>query len=1026
MILRFLHANKSLSKALTLVLLLGGSLSLFNLTRTNYPVVNWDILRIKTAYPNASSKNIEVKITNKIEKKLLEISGIEKMVSHSMDHLSLIMVTLDSKNLNPEKIKKDIRNKLDSITDLPVDLPSRPIIEEIKTSDATILELAITGKDKSTRNEIAKKLKNKLLGVEGILGVNTSDILEKEIIIEVNLKNLKRKKLSFQDLVYALQSHHLPSSGFQIKTSNGLKKILTHSRFENLKDLENLIVRSNFSGKRIRLKEVAVIKEVFEAPTVLTRTDSKDSHNLTIRASAETDNIALSKKIRTLVSKFRETIPHGIEIKIIQDLSIYTEELLSILGLNTILGFLLVLVILYFFLPPYVAFWAAMGIPLSFLGSFILFKAFGIPLNTVTLVSLVLVLGLLVDDAIVIAENIAAKKEQGLSSLKAATQGVKEIFWPVTVTIITTILAFLPLYFLKGISGQFIRHVPIVVTIALVISLLEATVLLPFHLIHGRGKTPKNLPYKKLSNFYQKSLSWTLKYKVPTLLFFVAILIGTSSFFIQKGKFLLFPLNDVDSFHVIAELGPGSTLEKTKEKMKQVEKIISSVHPDQRLHYTTRIGHHQTNVFDPFFANQENWATISVNLKPSNQRSVRSEKIVSLIKQKFKNLDGFEKLDIELSNDGPPVGKAFEISLIGHNEKDRKSLHKEIVQILHNIDTVQNITTSERKGKKQLSLFPDSKRLASMGVKAKTLEETIALAFQEQKIGHLLKDGEERSIKLKLHLKKNDEKNVLNSIPVPNAMGTLIPLKKLAIISEGPSRESFQHTRGVPSITIKADVNQSKMTSLELNKKIKKLLSPLLIKYRDVEVIWGGENKSTRETLNNLLIIFGVVLLLIYFSLICTLNSIFLPLIILGILPFGAVGILWAFYFHGYPLSFLSLVGGIGLLGIMVNDGLILISVLNVLPSKRLGNIIEVCQGRFRPVLLTTLTTVSGMIPTIYGIGGTKPFIVPIVLSVAGGIIFATFITLYMVPCLFALYIDLPVKIGNFWQIPINERAEAY
>ena len=355
MVLKYLDSNKALSRALTLILLFGGLFSLNFLSRTNYPVVKWDILRVKTPYPNTSAKNVEVKVTNKIEKRLLEISGIEKIVSHSMDNLSLIMLHLDTKNTDQEGVKREIRSKLDSLYDLPSELPSAPIVEEIKTSDATILEVALTGADKNVRNEMAKKLKDKLLNLEGILGVKSSSILEKEVMIEIDLRRLNQKKLSLQEVVRALKSHHLPSSGFQLKTKRGIKKIITNSRFENIKDIERLILRSNASGKKIRLREVATISEKFKPPKFLTRTDGVDSHNLSISVSATSDNIRLSKKIRAEIDLFKRnqrSLSKDLKIVVIKDLSLYTSDLLSILTTNTVLGFLFVFIVLLFFLPP--------------------------------------------------------------------------------------------------------------------------------------------------------------------------------------------------------------------------------------------------------------------------------------------------------------------------------------------------------------------------------------------------------------------------------------------------------------------------------------------------------------------------------------------------------------------------------------------------------------------------------------------------------------------------------------------------
>lgn len=997
-----------LTQLTTVLIFIIGLLSALHLKRATYPNVNFDILKITTEYPGASTEDVETNVTRKVEKELESVQGIDRIRSISLENVSIIFVFVDLDHNNTDQVKDEIRNAVDRVNDFPQEVTNRPKIDEIRSSNVPVIEIALLGnaEDERLMREVIKDLEEDLKEIKGIASVEKVGYRKREVKILADANKLKEYYFSLLDIVRAVSDRNVHSSGGTIASFKDAKKVVSFSEFLKPTDANNVILRSNFYGKQVKINEVARVVDGFEKYEVMSRTEKRQSINLLVRAQANADVIDISDEIKKHLEKERKNLPPNLTLKIVSDFSLYTKSLLNILKNNALIGIVLVLSCLMIFLTTMTAFWTAIGIPLSFLGAFIFFPLFDISINFISMITLILVLGLLVDDAIVVAENITKHLEEGKGKVEAALAGTKEMFWPVFTTIVTSILAFIPMFFMTGVTGKFITEIPIVVILTLIFSLFECTLILPAHMAHGpKIKPRKNLWFNKVKKVYERFLIKALKYRAVTLGAFVLFLVLTSVLFVTKMKFMLFPYDDIDVFYVITEMPQGTSIEKTSEKMKEVEDVVDQISRDEMVSFTTTIGHHNTNVYGANLGQHENWAMITVFLKTASERERDSAEIMSEVEEKLKSVKGFDRLYIEKFNDGPPVGKPITISVVGKKDSLREEMATRIWNFLKETKGVRGLDIDNKKGKKELRIIPDYSKMARFGITSLQVAQVLRTAFQGLVPMSITREGEEIDFRVQLDTDADVTQEILKSLQIPNNVGRLISLGSFTHITKREGKQLVRHYNGRRSITITGDVDEKITTSTEVNQKVHDKFFKEVQTTPGLRIYFGGEEKATKESLESFIVAFCCALIAIYFVLIILLNSYIQPFIILASVPFGLAGVIIVFFLHGLPISFLGMIGCIGVLGIIVNDSLIIVSHYNSLSKKHVVNMQLILRGakdRIRAVLLTTITTVSGMIPTIYGFGGYEPFIVPIVLAVAGGLIFATAITLLLIPILYS------------------------
>ena len=1000
---------------LTVIIVVLGVLILRGTNRATYPIVNFELLLVSTEYPGAASEDVEINVTQKIEEKLEGIDGIDRIRSSSLENVSLIYIFLDLDHPDPNTVKSDIRNAVDRVNDFPPEVLNRPKIEEFKSSNLPLMEIGVMGgASEKVRRDIAEAIEDRINDLEGVASIEKVGYRKREIKITADPDKLREKKVSLLQVGKSLKERNLRISGGNFSSPGYMKKVVTYSEFESIEDIKNLIIRSNYTGRQVFLKDVAEVKESYSKHQVITRTNGKESINLIVRVQSKSDIIDISDDIQRLLKDLKKGFPEGIEVNIVNNMSYYTESLLNIVKNNALIGMGFVIVCLVIFLSKSTAFWTAVGIPLSLLGAIIFFPQLGISINIITLITMILVLGLLVDDAIVIAENITRHREMGKEKVNAAIDGVREMFWPVTTTIITSILAFIPMLFLSGILGRFIHTIPIVVIAALIFSLFECTCLLPSHIVSGKstGKTEPAKWWLKIREFYERRLRFFLGHKFLTLFVFIAFLGGSLLLFHKKMKFVLFPYNDVDLIYVLAEMPEGTPIETTSLKMRSVEKLVSEIAPKEMDGIITRIGHHDTDAYGATGGKRENYALVALSLKPSAQREKTSETIMNDLERELQVLakkEGFSRLWTQKYNDGPPVGRPITVSIIAKNKKLREEVYKEVFDFLSSTPGVINVESNTKTSQKELRIVPNYSKMARFGVTAETVANNLRVAFQGSVPTTMSKEGEEVDFRLEISKEKfKTERETLESLQVMNQRGALVDLLPFVTLKEAVGQNVIRHYNGKPSVTISADVDEKITSSSEVNGLIQKKFKNKIEGVPGLQIIFGGEEKETQKSIDDFMVAFPFAILGIYFVLVVLFDSFFQPFIILATVPFGLGGVIISFFVFDLNLSFLGVIGSLGLVGIIVNDGLIMVSHLNQVAKGKeltLDLVMEGSKDRLRAVVLTTVTTVAGMIPTIFGIGGYEPFLVPIVLAVAGGLIFASAVTLILIPILYSFKI---------------------
>ncbi len=1003
----FLRHPVTANLIMVMIFLVGG-LTLFQLKRATYPTVHFDILKITTTYRGASARDVEVNVTEKIEEELDTVDGIEKTKSISLENISLVYVFVDTDTDDIKQAKDDIRRAVDRVTDFPPEVTEKPDVEELRSANVPVLEVAISGEaSEMILRKIARDLEDAIQAIPGVMSVEKVGYRKREIKILVDMNKLAEQYVSFNEVIAAIRHRNVRATGGNLESFMAEKRIVTFSEFEDPLEVMNVIVRSNFEGSNILLSDIATVENTFEDYQVKPRTNGQTSINLMIRSHGGGDIIDISEAVQEAIREFNKHLPQAVSISIVQDYSTYTDIVLGIVKSNAFIGFFLVLIVLLLFLDRYSALWIATGIPISILGAIALFPLFDIDINFISLITMIIVIGIVVDDAIVIGENISRYRQEGLPAREAALKGVRELVWPVMTTIASTILAFIPMFFMTGITGKFVRQIQIIVIIALIRSLLEAITLLPSHIAHSPHRAPgAHGMTLRMRTLYQRVLHFILSHRRKTLASLIVIPVAALMVYIGTMKFILFPFTDIDMFHVIAELHEGTSIEGTTERIKEVEQIVAQISSTEMVNFVTRVGHHDMDVYGSSAGLRENWALITVFLKHAGERDRTSETIMKELGSKLEVVQGFDKLYLEKYYDGPPVGKPITLTYASDNQELLLKFARKTYDELKSMPGVQALDMDFKPGKEELRLKLNHTEMAGLGISVSAVADTIRAAYDGVVASDLVREGEEIDFRVQLRPEQRQSIDILLKLQIPNQTGRLIRLESFASLVPTPGIESIKHYDGRRSITITGDVDTKRITAVEVNQQIRDQFEQEAQQQPGLRMIFGGEEQATQESMQSFFWAFLCAMIGIYFLLIILLESFFQPLMIMAAIPIGLAGVVFGFFVHRLPLSFLALIGSLGLIGVIVNDSLVMVTHLNTRRKERritLQELIAGCTTRLRPVVLTTITTVAGLIPTIYGLGGYEPFIVPIVLSLASGLIIATLGTLLLIPVLYSL-----------------------
>ena len=981
-----------------------------------FPNVNLDIIQVDVAYPGASPKEIEQLVITPIEQELRALNGIDKMISMSFPGTGRITMEVDPDASNREKLSNEITLAVDR-AELPSDLPHDPFVTEVDGAVFPVIHLAVAAPlDELALKRLGDKIKDDLLALPGVAKVLAQGDRKAEYRVTVIPSQLKKHRISVGEISRAIQNWNLNAPGGDINTPEGQKSVRIVGEFSSLDDARALVLRANEQGDVLTLGDVAEVTESLAEPRKLYDVAGNQALSLLVLKNTDADIIKTVDAVYEYVNTIPGRYGDGIVVKPFQDFSRFARTRLGVLTNNGLVGVVLVFVTLLLFLRLSVALTTTWGLPIIFLTGIALMHMFGITLNLISMMGFIMVLGMLVDDAIIIGENITHHMEKGAHPVQAAIQGSIELIGPVTTTILTTVAAFLPMMFMTGLIGKFVIAIPIVVITLLLLSWAESFFILPSHVAHVTN--PNRHPPERawlvwLENAYAAVLKQAVRFRWLTVLLSFGVLIGALVLAKTSMSFQLFPPVGVDEYIVRVTAPPGTSLPVMRQTLRKLDREIRDyVNPDYLEMTVAKSGDVSVDEGDPLTQRGDRYGQINVIYVSSVTRPEHNalDDMYAIERQLAAHYPELE-IAVTALKPGPPVGRALEAEISSYDDAARELAARRLMDYLKTVDGVTTIDSGLKKGDDELHVVLDRKLATYAGVDLATAASHVRAAVGGLVVSNLRRGTEEIDVTIRFPENSRNELPVLQQLLIPNSRGGLIPLSKIARFEPYPGFTTVRHKDGIRIVNVVADVDPEITTSRELNQLVmdneQQWMGDVFGK---VTVKYGGEEEKNQESFRSLLVAFGFALVGIFFILAIQFNNLSYPVIVMLAIPFGAIGIIFSFYLHDLywkpmPLSFFAMMGMVALTGVVVNSSLVLL--VFVQRARQRGvplfeAIIEAGRRRIRAVLLTAITTVVGLLPTAYGWGGLDHFVSPMALALSWGLIFATFVTLITIPAALA------------------------
>ncbi|MBU2590519.1 MAG: efflux RND transporter permease subunit [Nitrospinae bacterium] len=743
--------NKVLVNLITIAVMIIGIVVTMGFKREAFPTVEVDSVTVSTNYQGASPFEVEKLITIPIEDSLKSIDGIDTYSSISREGVSYVFIELDTNLPNKDKVINEISREVDKV-ELPQDVDD-PTVKEI-ILERPLIEISFSGHDISEAElrQYAGDFEDIVKEIKGVASVDKSGWRDREVSIEIDPKNLERYYVSLEQVIESIRNHNLNLPGGKITSGTRELILRTVGELEKAEQFGDIIIRTNSDGQYLYVKDIAQIKDTFEEEEKIYKTDGKVSINITPKKKDAGDTITLVNKIREEVEEYKKVLPENVSVDMLNDSSLRVKRRLGVLISNGIMGLILVMITLLVFLNVRVALVTALGIPFAFLTALIFMSFFGVSLNMITMFGLILVLGMIVDDAIVVSENVYRYMEDGLEPVEATIKGATEVAAPVSAAVLTTVASFLPLMYISGVLGKFLRFFPMGVVACLAASLFEALFILPSHLAEWvRPLTPtkeettkkwfnffsqnrkgSEAPwFKAMSDSYERILTKATKRRYLVSLVAFIIFLAALLFSAKIMSFKLFP-NTVDAFYVRVETVEGSSLAETNKVISEIEKIILELPKSELENVTTVVGFiGEGGRGGPMDKHGSKYAQCVAYLTPENDRGRDANQIIAAIRKKIEEekISGFVSLKFELNRHGPPVGKPVAVEVRGDSYDTLIKLSEEISAYMAALEGAEDIRSDYELDKEEIQVSINKEEAARLGLNVRMVAETIRHAF---------------------------------------------------------------------------------------------------------------------------------------------------------------------------------------------------------------------------------------------------------------------------------------------------------
>jgi len=1016
---------------LMFAIIIFGLIGVSKMKSSFFPLVDSKVINIAVTYPGASPFEIEQGIILKLEDNLKGIVGIDRVLSTSNENSGSIRVEIE-KGQDIDLMIQEVKNGVDRVPSFPTGM--EPIVVSKQESIRPTITFALSGEnvDLKTLKQIARGIENDMRAIDGISQVALSGFPSEEIEIAIREKDLLAYNLSFDEVARAVSRENIITSGGNIKTATEEYLIRANGRAYVAREMDFLVVRAGLDGTVIRLRDVADVRDRFAETPNASYYNGDVSINITISNTNDEDLVSSAAKVRDYIADFNQKYPN-LKLNVVSDASVTLDQRTLLLAENAAIGIVLVLIFLSLFLNTRLAFWVALGLPVAFLGMFIFASSVGITINVLSLFAMIIVIGILVDDGIVIAENIYHHYEKGKSRVQAAIDSTMEVIPPIVSAILTTLLAFGTFLFLDGRIGDFFGEVSMVVILTLSISLIEALIILPAHIAHSKALLRKDdkvkkrgiaLVFSKLRQFnkvgdkiieflrdktYAKVLRFSLNNRFLALSIAFSLLIltfGSIGGGIIRTTF--FPQIASDQVSVTLKMPEGTNVAITDS----ILTVIEAKAWEANKEFTARqTGNSQVveNIIKRIGPGSAN-GSLQINLLPGELRDFPSTDVGNAIRASMGSVYGVESLTYGGGRNfgGSPIS----ISLLGNDTEELKAAKTELKLRLESNALIKDITDNDPRGIKEINIKLKDKAFL-LGLNTQGVMSQIRNGFFGFQAQRFQRGQDEIKVWVRYDEENRSSINRLDEMKISAPDGSLVPFKEIADYTIARGEISINHLDGRREVQILADLSDPTESAPDILNDIKtNVLPDILDKYPSVTPLYDGQKREQNKLVESANTVIPIIIFLIYLTIAFTFRSYDQPLLLLLLIPLSLVGVAWGHWIHGYPINILSWLGIIALIGIMVNDGLVLIGKFNNYLKEGMTYdtaLFEASKSRFRAIFLTSLTTVAGLAPLIFEKSRQAQFLIPMAISIAYGIAIATVLTLIILPVYLSLSNSLKV-----------------
>ncbi len=988
-----------------------GAVALLTMQRNFFPNVPLRNIYVDILYPGASPEEVEEGAILKIEENIKGLENMERVTSVSRENSGTVTIEMEKGTDMDEALIK-VKNEVERIASFPVNIES---VVTYKHDDVNFaLSFVITARDNKQVSlkqlkSVARDIEHDLLKMPGISKIEIGGYPDEEIAILLNEQKLEAYQITFEEIAKAVSSTNLIMTGGSVKDGEEEFYIRVRNRNYQSEGIEDIVVRSTANGGVIRLKDVAELRDMWADTPSQVLFNGKQAVVFTINNTFNEDVLSSTETIKEYLEKFNQE-QDLLEATVNRDASILLNQRIDLLFRNGRLGILLVLLFLSLFLNPRIALWVAIGIPFSLFGMFIMLQVTTVTVNMLSLFGLILVLGILVDDAIVVAENVYRHWAMGKTPIKAAIDGTLEVTPAVFSGVITTMIAFSSFIFLDGRMGDMFKEISIIVIFILFVSLIEGLLLLPSHLAHSKalskgdaGWWKRNMGWAEkgvihfAENYYKPFISWAINHRTITLAVFTALFI--LSIGLVRARVVgstFFPQVEGDNFSVSLVMPAGTEDEVTQLSLNKIYNAIWEVNDDLKENDTE-----DKSIIDKVyqqFKGSGHSAIIMVQLVDAESRNSTTNQVIGRIREKVGDIPGAESLLYEGFN---PFGKPFVLSLVGDDNKELQAAKEELKIILKNRPELTDVSDNAPIGFREIELTLKEKALR-LGITYQDVISQVRNAFFGREAQRIQRGKDEVKIWVRYDIENRRSIGQLENMKIRLGNGVAYPLTEIATLKTVNGVSNVRHLSFEREVQLEANLTDPGSSVPDIMKDLRvEVLDPLFEKYPGVRPVYDGQKRETDKVKNSAMITIPVVLLLMFAIVILTLRSVAQSMLVYAMIPLSFVGVVVGHWIHGMSISLMSFMGMVALVGVMINDSLVLINALNLnlkAGMKYQEALINAGVSRFRPILLTTLTTVVGMAPMVLETSMQARFLIPVALSLAYGMIMATTTTLVLLP----------------------------